>query len=296
MNDLALKNLVLERPLVCFDLETTGTDVRDDRIVQIALVRVAGDGSRVTLASLVNPERPIPPGASAIHGIRDEDVRDAPRFAALRPRVEELLAGADLLGFNMLSFDLPLLQRELRAAGGELDLTGRRLIDAMRIFHLKEPRHLSAAVRFYCGREMEGAHDALADTVATLDVFDAQLARYDDLPRDPAALHELCNPRDDACLDATRKLRWNDAGEATLGFGKHKGKTLRELVASSRDYLEWMLRDDSFAPEVKAILRDALAGIFPRRPGADAAPSAPSAPPPPARDDGAWTLFPGGEA
>ncbi len=285
-----MKNLTLERPLVCFDLETTGTDVREDRIVQLALVRVARDGSRQTLASLVNPERPIPPAATAVHGIRDEDVRDAPRFAELRPRLEEMLADADLLGFNMVSFDLPLLQREIRNSGGELDLSGRRLLDAMRIFHLKEPRHLSAALRFYCGREMENAHDALADTIATLDVFDAQLARYDDLPRDAAALHELCNPRDDAYLDATRKLRWNDAGEATLGFGKHKGKTLRELARASRDYLEWMLRDDSFSPEVKDILREALGGVFPRRANQDAAP----APPPAPASEGPWTLFPGG--
>jgi DNA polymerase III subunit epsilon len=283
-----MKNLALERPLVCFDLETTGTDVRDDRIVQLALVRVEIDGSRQTLASLVNPERPIPAGATAVHGIRDEDVREAPRFAELRPRVEALLSGADLLGFNMVSFDLPLLQREIRNAGGELDLKGRRLLDAMRIFHLKEPRHLTAALRFYCGRELEGAHDALADTIATLDVFDAQLARYDDLPRDAAALHELCNPRDDAFLDATRKLRWNDAGEATLGFGKHKGKTLRELARSSRDYLEWMLRDDSFSAEVKDVLREALGGVFPRRAAAEPDPPAPAA------GDGSWTLFPGG--
>ncbi len=285
-----MKNLTLDRPLVCFDLETTGTDIRDDRIVQLALVRVDLDGSRQTLASLVNPERPIPAGATAVHGIRDEDVRDAPRFAELWPRLQALLAGADLLGFNMVRFDLPLLQREIRDGGGEFDLAGRRLLDAMSIFHLKEPRHLSAALRFYCGREMVDAHDALADTLATLDVFDAQLARYDDLPRDAAALHELCNPRDDAFVDATRKLRWNDAGEATLGFGKHKGKTLRELARASRDYLEWMLRDDSFSPEVKDILREALGGVFPRRAAKDQAPSPVEAP----ASDGPWTLFPGG--
>jgi DNA polymerase-3 subunit epsilon len=282
-----MKNLILERPLVCFDLETTGTDVWDDRIVQLALVRVDLDGSRQTLASLVNPGRPIPPGATAVHGIRDEDVRNAPYFAELRPRLEELLAGADLLGFNMVNFDLPLLQREIRSSGGELDVVGRRLLDAMRIFHLKEPRHLTAALRFYCGRELVGAHDALADTVATLDVFDAQLAHYDDLPRDAAALHEICNPRDAAFLDATRKLRWNDAGEAVLSFGKHKGKSLCELAKTSRDYLEWMRRDDNFSAEVKDILREALNGVFPRRAEQEAAPTPPSGP----ADDGPWTLF-----
>jgi DNA polymerase III subunit epsilon len=287
-----MENLNLERPLVCFDLETTGTDVRDDRIVQLALVRVEVDGSRQEFASLVNPGRPIPPGATAVHGISDDDVRAAPRFAELRPRLDEMLAGADLLGFNMIRFDLPLLQREIESSGGELDVKGRRLLDAMSIFHLKEPRHLAAALRFYCGRELEGAHDALADTLATLDVFDAQLAHYEDLPRDAAALHLLCNQRDDAYLDATRKLRWNDAGEATLSFGKHKGKSLRELGKSSRDYLEWMLRNDDFSAEVKDILREALGGVFPRRAGQEAATARPATP----AGEGPWTLFPGGGA
>jgi DNA polymerase III subunit epsilon len=276
-----MKHLKLDRPLVCFDLETTGTDVVNDRIVQIALIRVDLDGSRQAFTSLVNPGRPIPPRATEVHGIRDEDVRDAPTLFDLRPQLAALLEGADLAGFNIVHFDLPLLQEELARNQGRLDLDGRRILDAMRIFHLKEPRNLGAAMRFYCGCELTDAHSAAADAEAALAVLDAQLDRYDDLPRDPQGLHTYCAGHDSCYLDRTRKLRWSDAGEAEIAFGKHQGRRLRDLASSPRDrgYLEWMLGGD-FSQEVKAILREALAGNFPRRPGAEA----------PA---GPLTLFPG---
>lgn len=276
-----MQNLRLERPLVCFDLETTGTVVMLDRIVQIAMIRVEPDGGRRSFDTLVNPETAIPPGATAVHGIDDAMVADAPTFAAIRPEMEAMLEGADLLGYNMIRFDLPLLKAEIERAGGRLDLAGRRLLDAMAVFHRMEPRNLEAAVRFYCGRELAGAHSALADAEATLDVLDAQLARYADLPRDAEALHAFCNqrrdgrgggpggengPRDERFLDGKHKLYWDETGEAALAFGKHKGKTLRRMAADARDrtYLEWMLTSD-FSPEVKDILTRALAGDFPAR-------------------------------
>lgn len=261
-----VQNLPLDRPLVCFDLETTGTDIATDRIVQIALIRLEPGGGRRQYSTLVDPGRPIPPAATAIHGIGDAQVREAPRFGQILPAVLEILAGADLTGFNFIRFDLPLLAEEIRRAGGELDLAGRRLIDAMTIFHRQEPRHLEAAVRFYCGRELAGAHSALADAEATLEVLEAQLARYADLPRDAEGLHAICNPHDDRYVDRTRKLRWNEDGEAVLAFGKHEGKTLPAMVrdAQDRTYLQWMLTRD-FSAEVKVILNRALAGEFPRR-------------------------------
>jgi DNA polymerase III subunit epsilon len=261
-----MQNLQLDRSLVCFDLETTGTDVQRDRIVQIALIRVEPGGGRRTLATLVNPGRPIPPGATAIHGIGDADVREAPPFAGIRAEVERFLAGADLAGFNMVRFDLPLLEAEIERAGGKLDLAGRRLLDAMTIFHQREPRTLEAAMRFYCDRELAGSHSAEVDATATLDVLDAQLARYPDLPRDPAGLHAICNPDEGLFVDRTRKFRWNEAGEAVIAFGKHDGKTLRAMAAdpASRGYLEWM-RSKDFSGEVKDILDRALAGVFPVR-------------------------------
>lgn len=261
-----MQNLNLDRPLVCFDLETTGTDVATDRIVQIAMVRVEPGGKRTTLSTLVNPQRPIPPQATAVHGIKDEHVRSAPSFSQLRAEVEEFIGGADLAGYNLVKFDLPLLEAEVRREGGRLDLREVRLIDPMVIFKRQERRDLSAAMMFYCEREHQGAHSAEADTLATLDVLDAQLARYDDLPRDVAGLHEFCNEGHEKFVDRSRRFRWTDTGEAAFNFGKHEGRTLADMVKNPRDrgYLEWMLGKD-FPEEVKSILRDALDGVLPRR-------------------------------
>lgn len=265
-----MQNLPLDRPLVCFDLETTGTDVQRDRIVQIALIRLEPGDRRRVFESLVNPGIKIPPSATAVHGIDDAQVRDAPGFAAILPEIELLLAGADIAGFNVARFDLPLLEAEIVRHGGRVDLTGSRVIDAMTIFHRQEPRHLEAALRFYCGRELEGAHSALADAEATLAVLDAQLARYPELPRDPGGLHVFCNQGNERYLDRTRKLAWNEAGEAALNFGKNRGRTLRELVDLDREsgnsYLRWMVRDGDFSPEVKQIVLEALNGRFPAQP------------------------------
>jgi len=259
-----MKRLRLERPLTAFDLETTGTDVSRDRIVEFAAVRVEPSGTRESFRSLVNPGRPIPPGATAVHGIRDEDVAGAPTLDDIADRIHALFEGADIAGFNSLRFDLPLLRVEMERIGRPLDLTGRRHVDAMRIFHLKEPRDLSAAYRFYCDRELEGAHSALADVEATLAVLDAQVARYDDLPDTVEGLDALCNPGGDRFVEGSGRIAWNDEGEAVLAFGKHRGATLRELVRDRPDYLRWML-DKDFSPGVKRILRDALSGTFPQR-------------------------------
>ena len=261
-----MQNLKLERPLVGFDLETTGINVERDRIVQIALVRVEPGGARRTLETLVNPECPIPPEASAVHGIKDADVRGMPTFSQIRQDVEEFLNGADLAGFNSVNFDLPLLQAELKRAGSELDFGGARHLDAMRIFHMMERRDLTAAFKFYCGKDLVGAHSALADTEAAIEILDAQIARYDEVPDEVGALHTFCNPDEGKFVDRTRKFVWTDEGEAAFTFGKYQGKTLNEAVTlkGGRGYLEWMLGKD-FSEEVKGILREALAGVFPRK-------------------------------
>lgn len=260
-----MQNLRLDRPLAVFDLETTGVDVEKDRIVQIAIVRVEPDGRRRTFESLVNPERPIPPEATRVHGIKDTDVADKPTFSQLRQEVEEVLAGADLGGFNSINFDTPLLQNELRWAGSDLDLAQARQVDAMRIFHAMEPRNLTAALRFYCGQELVDAHSALADTEATLAILDAQIGRYQELPRDMDQLHRFCNPDEGRFVDRTRKLAWTPEGLAVFTFGKLKGQTLQQAVqGEGRGYLEWMLGKD-FSDEVKNILRRALAGEFPQK-------------------------------
>lgn len=188
----ASPSLDLARPLAVFDLETTGLDVERDRIVEIAIVKMFPDGRRERYLQRVNPGVPIPPEAARVHGIRDEDVASAPGFSEIAAEVEHLLEGADLAGFNAARFDLPLLAAEFARAGRTLPLDGRAVLDAALIFHRKEPRHLAAALRFYCGRDLAGAHSADADAEACLDILEAQLARYTDLPRDVPGLDAWC--------------------------------------------------------------------------------------------------------
>lgn len=261
-----MRQLRSDRPLVVFDLETTGTDPAKDRIVELAMLRVDPAGSVRTLASLVDPEIPIPPEATAVHGITDLAVRGQPTLRALAPEIHRHLEGADLAGYNSIKFDLPLLVSDLERVGFPLETAGRRHIDAMRIFHEMERRDLAAAMRFYCGRELDAAHSALADATATLEILDAQLRRYPELPRDLDGLHRFCNPDEGRYLDATRKLLWTDGGEVALAFGKHRGRTLQELAVRERSYLEWIGVSD-FTPEVKRIVGGALRGEYPRRDG-----------------------------
>lgn len=259
-----MKNLRLDRPLAVFDLETTGTDVKQDRIVQIAVIRIEPGGGRTTFETLVNPQMPIPPGATAIHGISDDDVRDQPTFPQILDKVEEFFTGADLAGYNSIRFDQPLLEAELIRAGSRLDFQSVRHLDAMAIFHRMERRDLSAAYRFYCGQELVGAHSALADTTATLEILDAQVAHYDEVPDTSAALHDFCNADQARFLDRERKLAWNDRGEPEFTFGKLRGQTLAAVCGDpdGRGYLEWMLKKD-FSEDLKDVLREALAGVFP---------------------------------
>lgn len=259
-----MENLQLDRPLVAFDLETTGTAVDRDRIVEIAMVRVEPDGSRRTFRSLVNPQMPIPPGASKVHGITDADVAEAPILAAIAPEIIALLDGADLAGYNSIFFDAPLLENDLRRAGCDMTLEGRRHLDACTIFKRMEPRTLTAAYAKYCGKELTDAHSALADVEATLEVLDAQVAHYADLPADAAGLHAFCNPDEGLRVDRNGKFLWGEDGRAYFTFGKYKGMSLEQVKAENAGYLEWMLGKD-FGPDVMAILREALEGRFPAR-------------------------------
>jgi DNA polymerase III subunit epsilon len=254
-----MKNLRLDRPLAFLDLETTGTDPAADRIVEVSVLRLDPDGSREGRTRRVHPGRPIPPEATAIHGIRDEDVRDAPEFRRVARALLDFLGESDLAGFNILRFDVPLLEREFRDSGLDLGLPRRRLIDAMAIFHRKEPRNLAAAVAFYLGREHAGAHGAEADVAAALDVLDAQLARYADLPRSVVDLDAWCRPPVSAdAADASGKFLWR-SGELVLAFGKHQGRLLRDVAREHRDYLEWMLKQD-FPADARRIVEGALRG------------------------------------
>ena len=255
-------NLQLDRPLVIFDLETTGTDPATDRIVEICAVRLGPDGSRESRTRRINPGRPIPPDATAVHGIRDEDVRDEPSFRQIARGLLEFLQGADLAGFNVSRFDVPLLDREFHDCDLDLALPTRRIVDAMTIFHRKEPRDLSAAVRFYLDRDHEGAHSAEADVVATADVLDAQLDRYSDLPRSVDELDAWLRAGRGRPVDRSGKFVWK-GGDVVLAFGKHQGKPLRTVAQENRGYLEWIAKSD-FPSDTRDLVKDALEGKYPQ--------------------------------
>jgi DNA polymerase-3 subunit epsilon len=262
-------HLVLQRPIVFFDLETTGPNPAVDRIIEIALIKVHPDGRRETHTERIHPGMPIPVGSTRVHGISDADVAGAPPFAAIAARILAFIADADLAGFNVQRFDLPVLLRELATAGHGLDLTGRAVVDTQVIFHRKVPRDLTAAYRLYCGKDLHASHTARADVEACLEVLEGQLATYLDLPRTPRGLHEhftLSQPSD--ALDPDGRFIWN-GGEAILTFGPDgiKGRPLREVAAKDRGFLQWILRKD-FGAEVKVIAQEALAGKFPARRGA----------------------------
>lgn len=250
--------LQLTRPLVCFDLETTGVDPASDRIVEVSVLRIDPDGTRAMRTRRINPERPIPAGATAVHGIRDEDVADAPTFCQVARGLHEWIGSADLTGFNVSRFDVPLLAREFRDCGLELDLTRRHVVDAMTIFHRMEPRDLSAATRFYLGREHCGAHSAEADVVASFEILEAQMSRYDELPESVEALDAWLRRAPENAADRGGKFIL-EGGRVLFNFGKHKGKPLAAVAAETPDYLRWILGTD-FPDDAKQLVRDALDG------------------------------------
>jgi DNA polymerase-3 subunit epsilon len=254
--------------MVFLDLETTGPNPAVDRIVEISLIKVHPGGRRESLTQRINPGVPIPAESTRIHGISDADVADAPRFADVAGDIVRFIDEADLAGFNVQRFDLPVLLRELAVAGQRLDMTGRAVVDAQVIYHRRVPRDLAAAYRLYCGKDLRDPHTARADVEACLEVLDAQLATYPDLPRTPKELYEhFLPPREPDMVDPDGRFVW-EGSEAVFAFGPDgiKGRPLREVAAKDRGFLEWILRKD-FRPEVKAIAQDALDGKFPVRRG-----------------------------
>ncbi len=263
-----LAGLKLQRPLVFFDLETTGLDPKNDHIVQFAFLRVNPDRTQDEWQELVNPGVPIPPEASRVHNITDEMVADKPLLKDFAPLIIEFLQNCDLSGFNIARFDVPFLQAEMERIGFPIDLRDAKLVDAQIIYHKNEPRDLTAAYKFYCGGEHIDAHDAMGDVRVTLDILDAQLKKYNSIPKTTDGLHKYCVPRtDNRFVTSDRKFMWKN-NEAVLSFGKHKGKSLQFLVENERDYLVWMQNGD-FTEETKAIITDALQGNFPTKENED---------------------------
>jgi DNA polymerase-3 subunit epsilon len=247
-------NLKLRNPLAFFDLETTGTNITTDRIVEIAVVKVMPNGEQLTKTTRINPTIPIPYEVSLIHGIYDEDVQDKPTFKQIAKELANFLEGADLAGFNILKFDLPMLAEEFLRAGVEFDPSARKVVDVQRIFHLMEPRTLSAAYKFYCQKELVNAHSALADTIATFEVLDAQVEYYkevavngkDGVPfypvqNDIQALHNLTASN---MVDFAGRIVLDDKGVPIFNFGKHKGVPVLEVFKKEPTYYDWMMNGD----------------------------------------------------
>jgi DNA polymerase-3 subunit epsilon len=247
----------LDRPLVFFDLETTGLNLKSDRIIELAFIKITPQGDVMERVRRFNPGVPIPPEATAVHGITDADVAEEAPFCQRARALLDHLDDCDLAGFNIRRFDLHLLIAEFQRCGIEFDLRGRRVIDVQNIFHREEPRDLSAAARFYLGREHEEAHTALGDIRTSAAVLGAQLQRYENLPRDLDGLHAYC---ESYAPFLTEVDRWFGPVEEGRVFrrGKHKGRPLDDVARNQPDYLQWMLGADDMPEEVLRIVREAL--------------------------------------
>lgn len=265
--------LNLTRPLAVIDVEATGTSTEHDRVIELAIVKLFPDtGAVESWSTRVHPGMPIPPESTAVHGITDADVVTARTFEAIALDIAARLEGCDLGGFNLRAFDVPILRAEFERAGLAWPCGDAHLVDAFVVFRDREPRTLSAAVRWYCGRELVGAHGAEADARATLDVILAQVERYPDLPRDVAALDGASGGRQPDWATELGHLRWNTDGELVIGFGKHKGRLARDM---DDGFLGWIRRQD-FPSDVKALALAVMRGERPRAPWA-----APLVEPPP---------------
>ncbi len=266
--------LNLKRPIAFFDLETTGTDIGRDRIVELAIVKILPDGQVNMMPAqrgkenrlLVNPGVPIPIEASLVHGIYDADVAGAPSFAELAPKIFKFIFDCDLGGFNSNRFDIPLLAEEFLRAGIDFSVEGRNLIDVQVIFHLMEQRNLKAAYKFYCGKDLDDAHEALPDTLATVEVFEAMLDRYNDVEiddgngakikpvqNDMEVIHKLSERRKKA--DFAGHIVFNDADQPVFNFGKYKNMTVEEVLGRDAGYFSWMMNAD-FPLYTKKVLKE----------------------------------------
>ncbi|MHA7943382.1 3'-5' exonuclease [Formosa sp. 3Alg 14/1] len=235
-------NLNLKKPICFFDLETTGINISKDRIVEIAILKVFPDGKEESKTWLVNPEMSIPLEVTEIHGISDADVADAPTFKALAKDIYNMIKDSDLGGFNSNRFDIPLLAEEMLRADIDFDMKSTLAVDVQTIFHKMEQRTLSAAYKFYCGKDLENAHSAAADTFATYEVLKAQVEKYDELENDTKFLSEFSSRKQFA--DFAGFLAFNKEGEECFAFGKHKNKRVVDVLTDEPGYFGWILNAD----------------------------------------------------
>lgn len=246
--------LNLKNPIIFFDIESTGLNVASDRIVEISMVKVLADGSTEVKTRRINPTIPISEEAARIHGIHDEDVKDCPTFKQIAKSLAAWMEGCDIAGYNSTKFDIPMLYEEFLRAGVNFDFRKRKLVDVQNIFHKMEQRTLSAAYKFYCHKDLENAHSAEADTMATYEILMAQLDKYrDSLQNDIAYLSEFSSKTKFA--DYAGRIVFNEKDIPVFNFGKHKGKPVTEVLAKEPSYYSWIMNGD-FTLDTKKVLTE----------------------------------------
>lgn len=235
--------LNITKPIVFFDLETTGIDISKDRIVEICYIRLEPNGSKTEKSMRLNPMQPIPAHASEVHGITDADVKDCPTFKEVAPQLQQAFEGCDLAGFNSNHFDIPLLVEEFLRAGVDINLKESRMIDVQNIYHKLERRTLVAAYKYYCGKDLTEAHSALADARATYEVLEAQLDKYpDDLENDINYLADFSQRSKN--IDFAGRVVYDENGIETINFGKYKGRALKDIAMRDPGYFSWIQQGD----------------------------------------------------
>ncbi|MBL4592928.1 MAG: 3'-5' exonuclease [Flavobacteriales bacterium] len=245
-------NLELTKPLAFFDLETTGLNIATDRIVEISIVKIMPNGDKEIKTKLLNPTIPIAKEASAIHGIKDEDVKDKATFKEVANEFNEFIKDCDLAGYNSNRFDIPLLAEEFLRVGIDFNVANRKLVDVQNIFHKMEQRTLVAAYKFYCDKDLTNAHSAEADTTATYEILEAQIEKYADLKNDAEFLSEFSQMNKN--VDLLGRFVYNDENIEVFNFGKHKGKPVTEVLEKEPGYYSWMMNGD-FPLYTKKVLK-----------------------------------------
>ncbi|PCI95020.1 MAG: DNA polymerase III subunit epsilon [Flavobacteriales bacterium] len=253
-------NLKLTKPLAFFDLETTGLNIATDRIVEISIVKIMPNGDKEIKTKLINPTIPISKESVAIHGIKDDDVKEKATFKEVANELNDFINDCDLAGYNSNRFDIPLLAEEFLRAGINFDVASRKLVDVQNIFHKKEQRTLVAAYKFYCDKDLTNAHSAEADTTATYEILEAQIAKYDDIKSDTDFLSEFSQMTKN--VDLLGRFIYNDKNIAIFNFGKHKGKPVTEVLEKEPGYYGWMMNGD-FPLYTKKVLKEIKSTIKP---------------------------------
>jgi DNA polymerase-3 subunit epsilon len=261
--------LKLTRPIIFFDIESTGLDFKYDRIVEIGAIKLHPDGKRDLLLKRVNPGMKIPAEVTSIIGITNKDVENEPMFPEIAQEVEDFFVKCDLAGYNLARFDIKILSEELKRTGRDLGLEERGVVDVQTIFHQKEKRDLAAAYKYYCNKDLQNAHSAKADADATLEILMAQLERYPDLPCEVPELHMFCRGDRDRFVDSEGKFIWRD-GEAVFNFGKFRSRTLKDVALKNPEYLDWVVSPErQFGQDVIDLCYGARKGRFPTKAAAE---------------------------